>query len=135
MKKIICIFLFVLVAAGAFCQNGVIRELTGEVEIRRAGAADFVRASAGDTVALNTVISTVTEGRVNFSGTSGPAVMVTAGNESFAGSNGAPADPAEVAVSSLAPSSPVGAPPAPVTGASQPMESIPEVEIDLIIRY
>ncbi|MCL2442376.1 MAG: FecR family protein [Treponema sp.] len=196
MKKIIItIFLVTAVVSGLFCQNGIIRELTGEVEIKRAGSSVFVRASAGDTVASNTIISTgfrstaviaigsslvtvrpltrltlaeiqsiestenvnlslqtgrvrvdvnppagsrtnltiqspsvtasvrgtsfdmdndslsVNEGTVILTGTAGPPVMVTGGNSSFSNADGTSADPAEVAASSLAPSSPVGAPP------------------------
>ncbi|MDR2702201.1 MAG: FecR family protein [Spirochaetaceae bacterium] len=59
--------LFSLLLAGivlcVFSQNarrisGVIRELTGEVELKRAGAPSFIRAKAGDAVAADTVIST-----------------------------------------------------------------------------
>jgi len=59
MKKYVLVLL--LITGIVFCvfgQNGVIRELTGEVEIKSAGASDFVRASAGDTIALNTIVST-----------------------------------------------------------------------------
>jgi len=42
----------------AFAQNGVIRELSGDVGLKPAGASDFVQARAGDTVALDTIIST-----------------------------------------------------------------------------
>jgi hypothetical protein len=46
-----------------FSQNarritGVIRELTGEVELKRTETSAFVRAKAGDTVAADTVVST-----------------------------------------------------------------------------
>jgi hypothetical protein len=42
----------------AFLQNGVIRELTGEVDLKPAGTDTFARASAGDTVNLNAIVST-----------------------------------------------------------------------------
>jgi hypothetical protein len=59
MKKTIFTAIFVtLVVTGAFCQNGVIRELTGEVELKRSGASAFVPASAGDAVSSNMVVST-----------------------------------------------------------------------------
>jgi hypothetical protein len=59
MKKIIFTAVFItLVVCGVFCQNGVIRELTGEVELKRSGASAFVPASSGDTVSSNTVVST-----------------------------------------------------------------------------
>ena len=63
MKKKIGITI-VLCAVQLFCaalvfgQNGVIRELTGTVELKRAGQAAFVPAKAGDTVAQDTVVST-----------------------------------------------------------------------------
>ncbi|MCL2185133.1 MAG: FecR family protein [Treponema sp.] len=58
MKKI-CIFILTLVTvAGLSAQSGVIRELTGEVEIKHSSAAAFVKASAGDEVLMNTIIST-----------------------------------------------------------------------------
>jgi len=41
-----------------FAQNGVIRELHGDVEIRPAGAAAFIPAAVGSIVARDTVVST-----------------------------------------------------------------------------
>jgi hypothetical protein len=59
MKKIIFTAIFVTLAVmGAFCQNGIIRELTGEVEIKTLGSSAFIPASAGDAVLSNTVVST-----------------------------------------------------------------------------
>jgi len=59
MKKYyITVLLFILITACVFGQSGTIRELTGEVELKRAGTTTFVAASAGDTVAANTIIST-----------------------------------------------------------------------------
>lgn len=59
MKKIIFTFVFIaLTLPSVFCQSGVIKELTGEVELKKSGAASFVNASAGDAVAANTVVST-----------------------------------------------------------------------------
>jgi len=59
MKKFIFVLFFITaVVYGAFCQNGIIRELTGEVEYKRSGTPHFVRATVGDSVALNTLIST-----------------------------------------------------------------------------
>ncbi|MDR0554172.1 MAG: FecR domain-containing protein [Treponema sp.] len=42
----------------AYAQNGVIKELTGVVELKNAGAAIFTVAKIGDEVAPNTVVST-----------------------------------------------------------------------------
>ena len=59
MKKIILTAFFTAaIAAGLFAQNGVIRELTGEVELKHAGSTAFVPAAAGAQVALNTIVST-----------------------------------------------------------------------------
>ena len=59
MKK--TLFLSLLLAGAVFCafaQSGVIREFTGEVELKRAGSSSFVPAKAGETVAADTIIST-----------------------------------------------------------------------------
>jgi hypothetical protein len=205
MKKIIVIFLAVVTAAGAFCQEGVIRELTGDVELKHAGTSVFLPASKGDTVASSTIVSTgfrstaiiavgnsvitirpltrltlaeiqtmentenvkvnlqagrvrvdvtppagtktqftvqspmavssvrgtsfemdtetlsVSEGRVIYSGTAGPAAIVTGGNSSFINIDGTTVSPSEIAEASFAPVSPIGTPSSesapPVTGA------------------
>lgn len=59
MKKImLTVLLTVSVVTITFAQNGVIRELTGDVELRHEGASAFVPASAGAEVAPNTIVST-----------------------------------------------------------------------------
>jgi len=62
MKKLICAFVFVLAAMSAamsaFAQNGVIKELTGTVELKSARSTEFTTAKAGDTVNQDTVVST-----------------------------------------------------------------------------
>jgi len=59
MKKfILSILMTAIIASAAFSQNGVIRELMGDVELKHAGAAAFVSASAGDTITPNTIVST-----------------------------------------------------------------------------
>jgi len=62
MKKLISCLIFTVIAYSVFCQtsgqSGIIRELSGEVEFKREGSSAFVRASAGDVIALNTLIST-----------------------------------------------------------------------------
>jgi len=45
-------------ANSAFAQNGVIKELTGTVELKSAGSATFAAAKAGDAVNQDTVVST-----------------------------------------------------------------------------
>jgi hypothetical protein len=203
MKKIIVIIFLAAITGAvairpAFCQterqDGVIRELTGDVELKHAGTSVFVSASSGDTVASGTIVSTgfkstaiiavgssviivrpltrltlaeiqtmgntenasvnlqagrvrvdvnppagmranfnvqspiatasvrgtsfemdaetltVSEGRIIYSGTAGPAAIVTGGNTGFIDIDGRPANPAEVAETSFAPLSPIGAP-------------------------
>jgi hypothetical protein len=61
MKKIVfAVFLLVLQISvlSADERSGVIRELSGTVELRSAASADFVQARVGDIVAENTIIST-----------------------------------------------------------------------------
>jgi len=59
MKKIIFILVMVMVAVFAVhSQTGVIRELTGDVELKPAGSSAFIPAVAGNQVAQNTIIST-----------------------------------------------------------------------------
>jgi len=41
-----------------FAQNGVIKELSGTVELKPAGTSDFIPAKAGDPVAKDTIVST-----------------------------------------------------------------------------
>jgi len=60
------LFFLLLLAVTVLCvfgQNakritGVIRDLTGEVELKRAGASAFIKAKAGDAVAGDTIVST-----------------------------------------------------------------------------
>jgi hypothetical protein len=59
MKKLLVLMFFFTTALAVFAQQqGVIRTLTGTVELKPAGAAAFVPAKAGDRVAMNTLIST-----------------------------------------------------------------------------
>ena len=64
MMKKAAMMAIVLCAMQLFCtvlvfgQSGVIKELTGTVELKRAGQTAFVPAKAGDTVARDTVVST-----------------------------------------------------------------------------
>jgi len=194
MKKIfLTVLMLSAIAFASFAQSGVIREVTGEVELKPSGASAFTAARVGDTVARDTIVSTgfrstaviaigsstltvrpltrlslaeiqsasgseslnvnlqagrvrvdvnpptgtrtnmtvqgptatasvrgtsfefdtvnltVHEGTVSFSSTSsGPATMVRRGEASFVGTDGQPANPAEVATASLLPSAPVG---------------------------
>jgi len=57
-KTFFAILLSAAITAGIFGQSGVIRELTGEVEIKPSGASSFTAARAGDTVARDTIVST-----------------------------------------------------------------------------
>lgn len=62
MKKSVTAIIFMalqLACAGlVFGQNGAIKELTGTVELKRAGQTEFVPAKVGDAVAKDTVVST-----------------------------------------------------------------------------
>jgi len=59
MKKIIITVLMTAAAvSGVFGQNGIIREFTGNVELKHAGSSVFVPAAVGATVTPNTVVST-----------------------------------------------------------------------------
>lgn len=58
MKRNVLAVVILLCAVRAFAQDGVIREISGMVELKRAGQANFVPAKTGDTVAKDTVVST-----------------------------------------------------------------------------
>ena len=60
MKQAAVIAVLILLCAGmAFAQSGgVIKELSGTVELKPAGQADYTAAKAGDAVARDTVVST-----------------------------------------------------------------------------
>jgi hypothetical protein len=62
MKKIcVVLLLLVCVSLGVFAQNsqyGVITELSGTVELKPAGTTSFTAAKTGDTIALDTIVST-----------------------------------------------------------------------------
>lgn len=51
------VFLMVM-GLGVFAQSGVIRELSGTVEVKSPGASDYVPAKAGDSLSQDTMIST-----------------------------------------------------------------------------
>jgi hypothetical protein len=60
-KKIAAFFLTVILTPavqGLFAQTGVIKELSGTVELKPPGARDFAAAKAGDSISQDTVIST-----------------------------------------------------------------------------
>ena len=58
MKKTVLAFLLIFTALSVFAQNGVLREISGTVELKAAGGAGFVPATIGDEVTQQTVIST-----------------------------------------------------------------------------
>ena len=62
MKKRMLVIIVLAVqfvsAVTVFAQNGVIKELSGTVELKRAGQGAFVPAKVGDAVAKDTVVST-----------------------------------------------------------------------------
>ena len=57
-KTLVVVLMLCVIVSGGFAQNAVIKELTGEVELKPAGAAAFVPAQTGDEVAPNTIVST-----------------------------------------------------------------------------
>ena len=59
MKKAVILLVVQFVCTVmVFAQTGVITELTGTVELKRAGQANFVPAKKGDSVAKDTIVST-----------------------------------------------------------------------------
>ena len=58
MKKTVIAFVLMLAALNAFAQNRVVKELSGQVELKSSGSAAFVAAKAGDIVNQDTVVST-----------------------------------------------------------------------------
>ena len=58
MKKTFLTILLTGAALCAFAQTGIIRELSGEVELRRAGDTEFVPAAVGSEIAQDTIVST-----------------------------------------------------------------------------
>ena len=58
MKKIVIVIFLLVLSMSVYAQSGIIRELSGTVELLNPGAADFVAARNGDRVNEDTVIST-----------------------------------------------------------------------------
>ncbi|MCL2069799.1 MAG: FecR family protein [Treponema sp.] len=58
MKKTIFVLFLMLTALYAFAQNGVVRELSGEVEVKHSGSANFTPARVGEELRADSVIST-----------------------------------------------------------------------------
>ena len=58
MKRTGLVFILILMGPIVFAQNGVIRELSGTVELKASGSSSFVPARAGDRVNQDMVIST-----------------------------------------------------------------------------
>ena len=59
MKKIVCaVVMASVIAWGVFADTGIIREFTGDVQLKLAGATAFVPAQAGNEVEQNTIVST-----------------------------------------------------------------------------
>ena len=58
MKKGLMIVIMTCISLGAFAQSGIIREISGTVEIKASGTASFVSANTGDRINEDTVIST-----------------------------------------------------------------------------
>ena len=58
MKKAVLVLILAGIGIALFAQTGVIRELSGTVELKNAGQASFTAAKVGDRVNQDTVIST-----------------------------------------------------------------------------
>jgi len=58
MKKKILVFILLITGMCVFAQNGIIKEMSGTVELKNPGAPDFMSAKAGDKVSQQTVVST-----------------------------------------------------------------------------
>jgi hypothetical protein len=59
MKKMFfAVVLTTCAALRVFAMDGIVRELSGDVELRHVGATDFVPASVGAAVSLDTIVST-----------------------------------------------------------------------------
>jgi len=58
MKKAVCAIFLIFMGINAFAQSGVIKDITGQVELKAPGSASFVAAKIGDNLTENTIIST-----------------------------------------------------------------------------
>ena len=58
MKKTIMALFLAMASFGLYAQNGIIREISGTVELKTPGSSSFVLAKAGDMLTKDTVIST-----------------------------------------------------------------------------
>jgi hypothetical protein len=58
MKKAVCAIFLILAGMSVFAQSGVIKEITGQVELQAPGSSSFVAAKVGDSLTENTVVST-----------------------------------------------------------------------------
>jgi len=58
MRKTALVFFLMLIGLSVFAQTGVIRQLSGTVELKAAGTSAYVPAKAGDELRQDTVIST-----------------------------------------------------------------------------
>jgi hypothetical protein len=58
MRKILVVLFLAVTSLGVFAQNGIIKDLSGTVELKSAGSQAFVPANLGDPVAQSTIVST-----------------------------------------------------------------------------
>jgi len=58
MKKAVCAALLIFTGIGVFAQNGVIKDITGQVELKAPSSSSFVAAKIGDSLTENTIVST-----------------------------------------------------------------------------
>jgi len=57
MKKTVLVLLLTSIGVAAVAQTGIIRELSGTVELKNAGQASFTMAKVGDRVNQDTVVA------------------------------------------------------------------------------
>jgi len=58
MKKAVCVIFIIFTGITSYAQSGVIKNITGQVELKAPGSTSFVAAKVGDSLTENTIIST-----------------------------------------------------------------------------
>jgi hypothetical protein len=58
MKKTFCAIFMIFVGISSFAQSGIIKEISGQVELKAPGSSSFITAKVGDSLTENTIIST-----------------------------------------------------------------------------
>jgi len=58
MKKTVCAIFLILAGVSVFAQSGIIKDITGHVELKSPQSSSFAAAKVGDILTENTIIST-----------------------------------------------------------------------------